>query len=77
MNDLQETARNGKNGERTRNSVLRQLATLHNFARSGSTSMAAIRLATKSSSSSSALPIASRNSFTVVCQKPPKRICGK
>ena len=28
MNDLQETARNGKNGERTRNSVLRQLATL-------------------------------------------------
>ena len=28
MNDLQETARNGNNSERTRNSVLRQLATL-------------------------------------------------
>lgn len=28
MNDLQETVRNGNNGERTRNSVLRQLATL-------------------------------------------------
>jgi len=28
MNELQETARNGKNGERTRNSVMRQLAAL-------------------------------------------------
>ncbi|VDA98995.1 Bacteriophage FIG01208078: hypothetical protein [Olavius algarvensis spirochete endosymbiont] len=28
MNELQETARNGKNSERSRNSVLRQLATL-------------------------------------------------